>query len=85
MYRNAAYFFFQPHGGIPGSMRGGHFGDGDLQRFAEMYSDKDYPLNQKLKEQVGISRNYSGFRIIHIGLIRLMKSSKVWTFERPKI
>ena len=33
-------------------MRGGDFSDGDLARFAEMYSEKDYPASQKLREQV---------------------------------
>ena len=49
---NASGFLFQPHGGIPGSMRTGDFGDGDLARFEEMYSEKDYPTSQRFREQV---------------------------------
>ena len=41
--------------------------------------DESYtPLMVKYKKQ-------SGFCIIHISLIRLMKGSKVWTFERPRM
>ena len=55
---NASGFLFQPHGGIPGSMRTGDFGDGDLARFAEIYSEKDYPTSQRFREQVSIEFIY---------------------------
>ena len=46
--------------------------------FAAMHMD------QISDTKTGILSKQSGFCMIHISLIRLMKSSKVWTLGRPK-